>query len=270
MGDIHEVTMRIGGEEYTLASDDDYLLAQGVVFEPETVRLFEATAANTRTSLDVGANVGCTALLLSGLSKHVHAFEPSLSTHHWLAHNVACRPNVTTHAVGLGRKYAASEITFSLQNRSGGYVSETTQASAGHVTETIHVHRLDDIVRSRRIQDIDFIKLDVEGYELHVLGGAPETLWRFRPVVVMEMNHWCLNVLHRTSLPDFIDYLCAAFPHVHAVERGHRLSLHDPSERYAVMYRHVNLGQFNALVCSYDDAKIERFLGEYRRGEPVT
>ena len=265
---IRDVQMDIGGEAYVVTSDDDYLLAQGGVFEPDTVRLFRSVASGSRTALDVGANIGLTALLLSRMSDMVHAFEPSLSTHHWLAHNVRGRQNVVTHPVGLGKRAAVSEITFAPSNRSGGYVSETTTASGGHTVERIEIQRLDDVVRRDGIKDVDFIKLDVEGYELQVLDGAPETLWRHRPVIVTEMNHWCLNVLHRISLPDFIDYLCSAFPHVHAVDSGHRLSLHDTSERYVAMYRHVNQGRFNALVCSYDSGKINRFLDEYRHGEP--
>lgn len=219
--------------------------------------------------MDVGANIGLTALLLSRLVDKVHAFEPSLSTHHWLAHNVRAHKNVITHPIGLGKRATVSEITFAPSNRSGGYVSETTTASGGHIVERIEIRRLDDVVRDHGITDIDFIKLDVEGYELQVIGGAAATLWRHQPVIAAEMNHWCLNVLHRTALPDFIDYLCSAFPHVHAVDSGHRLSLHDTSERYVAMYRHVNQSRFNGLICSYDERKIERFLDEYKHGEPA-
>jgi len=53
-----------------LESDDDYLAKMGYTFEPETVKLFQILAHGT--VLDIGANIGCTALLFSQLADQVY------------------------------------------------------------------------------------------------------------------------------------------------------------------------------------------------------
>lgn len=82
-------------------------------------------------------------------------------------------------------------------------MSNLTQASTGHTTEKIVIRQLDELVNSLELQDIDFIKIDVEGFERHVLRGATKTLSSNRPVCVLELNHWCLNAFQRTSVPEF-------------------------------------------------------------------
>jgi hypothetical protein len=48
---------------------------------------------------------------------------------------------------------------------------------------------VDAFVRDRGLDRVDFIKLDVEGAERHVLDGAAETLRRFRPKVALSVYH---------------------------------------------------------------------------------
>lgn len=256
-----EHVLDIGGQRFTLASDDDYLAAQGGIFEPETVMLFRSLASGAKVALDVGANVGCTALLLSQIAQKVHAFEPSPSTHHWLHQNTRQAGNVTTHNIGLGAKPMQTEITFAPNNRSGGFISDQTKATDGHTVERIKIDRLDNLTRD--MGRVDFMKLDVEGYELQVLEGAPETLWRDRPVVAMEMNHWCLNAFRRISVPDFLDYIAGAFQNVYAVHEGLRMDVHDVEQRYDVMRLHILNGQYNALICAQDAGRLEQFLATY-------
>jgi hypothetical protein len=47
---------------------------------------------------------------------------------------------------------------------------------------------LDDVVRRLKVSRLDVLKVDVDGGDLDVLYGAAETLWRFRPLVVVEMT----------------------------------------------------------------------------------
>lgn len=251
----------IGGTEYPLESDDDYLANMGSTFEPDTVKLFQTLAQGT--VLDIGANIGCTALLFSQLADQVYAFEPSPSTYALLRKNVDAAINVFTHNVGIGDTQGESELTFARNNRSGGFVSDKTSASTGHVVEKISIDTLDDTVRRLKLKGVDFIKIDVEGFEAHVIKGAQETLSSYRPVVALELNHWCLNAFQRTSVPEFFDYLRSVFPILYAIQGDGYMDLHDPSESYIVMYWHILHMKYLTLVGAFYDSDLEKFNMAY-------
>jgi hypothetical protein len=46
---------------------------------------------------------------------------------------------------------------------------------------------------------LDFIKIDVEGYEYSVLQGAMDTLRSFRPILMFELNQLTLSLSNRTA-----------------------------------------------------------------------
>ena len=53
---------------------------------------------------------------------------------------------------------------------------------------TIKKERLDNYVVQHKIQKIDFIKIDVEGHEFNILKGAVETLRKFKPTLLIEIE----------------------------------------------------------------------------------
>lgn len=127
-------------------------------------------------ALDVGAHVGFWSRWLASHFEHVDAFEPQALLQECLRANVEAA-NVTLHALALG-------------DRSGtmAAVLDTTNTGMSHISETgggqVVLRKLDEFDFS----DVDFIKLDVEGYELSVLRGAVDTLRRNLPMVLVEQT----------------------------------------------------------------------------------
>jgi len=256
-----EATVEIAGTPYLLRSDDIYLDSVGAVFEPDMVALFRCFAKGT--VLDVGANIGCTALAFSSMAATVHAFEPSPTTFDLLCSNTAVALNVTPHNYGLGAKNGSFELTFAPNNRSGGYVSDQLKASDGHTVERIVVKKLDDMVRPLNLGAVDFIKIDVEGFEGSVIKGAAKTIRKFKPVVALELNHWCLNAFQRTSVPDFLDALRSVFPILYAVDGHTYQNLHDSDESYTVMHRHIVMMRYPTIVGAFHRNQMEAFEREF-------
>lgn len=266
--DAREVAVRIGSRDCRMSSDDDYLNHIQGEFEPDMVRLFRCFAQEQAVAFDIGANIGCTAVLFSDIFGQVHAFEPSPTTFAYLRKNVLrnAGANVTLHNLGLGEQAGSSTITFAPNNRSGAFVSDREKANADHLSEQIEIATLDGMVAAQVLPAPDFIKIDVEGFEGHVLRGGAATLQRQRPVVILELNHWCLNAFQRTSVPEFFDQLRAIFPLLYAVDRNDYLDLHSPGESYAVMYHHILAMRFPNIVCAFDEARLAQFGARYRHG----
>ncbi len=265
---IKEIQVDIGGKIYKISSDDEYLNHIENGFEPEMVKMFELLAEDSHVIFDIGANIGCTALLFSELSNEVHAFEPSPSTHSILKTNIlkAKKKNVYLHNFGLGNSSFDTTLTFSPKNRSGGFVSNITQASDGHTTEKISIQCLDDVIENLNINSLDFIKMDVEGFEGKVIEGARKTLEVFKPLIVLELNHWCLNAFQRTSIPDFFEFLRSIFPILFAVDGMNYLDLHNESETYTVMYHHIIHNRFPNIIAGFNETKVENFKKNYSKG----
>lgn len=277
------VRTKIGGKNYDIGSDDNYLEHIKGEFEPEMVVLFKSLIRPHDTVLDIGANIGCTSILFGSLAKKVYSFEPSPTTYSYLEKNVqrARLERVTPVNVGLGKESGIFELTFSESDRSGGFVSNLTSASAGHQVEQIKIIKGDDFISEGSIARVDFIKIDVEGFEKRVIEGLSTTIIRDQPIVVLELNHWCLNALQRTSVPDFFDFLRSVFPHLYAVDMRYvrnlkdkirrkllpsfydvkdAKNLHDLNASYHVMNRHILNGfSYPILVGAFDKAQLATF-----------
>jgi FkbM family methyltransferase len=249
----------IGARQYRMTSDDNYLEHITGEFEPAMVALFLSLLRDGDCALDVGANIGCTSLLFSQVARQVYSFEPSPTTFRLLQKNLAAAQahNVVVANLGLGNSDGSFQLTFSPDNRSGGFVSNLTSASAGHQVEAIRIVVGDAHLRAAHIGQVDFIKIDVEGFERNVIEGLAQTLKRCTPVVVLELNHWCLNAFQRTSVPDFFDFLRGVFPYLYAVDGTDVRNLHDPNDAYHVMYQHIAHNfRYPNLVGAFDRSRV--------------
>jgi len=134
--------------------------------------------SSVQVIFDVGANVGETVLWFRGAFPHAHivAFEPVKATFRELERRVGHLPNVTLLNVALGEQPKV-EVMY-LQMHSGHNSlnpSVNHPAPAGH-SEKVQVETVQNIARKLALPQIDFFKIDTEGYEIPVLTGATDCL----------------------------------------------------------------------------------------------
>lgn len=141
---------------------------------------------------DIGANIGQTAFNMfrtqksHGLNPVVYAFEPYPITFRKLESNIRLNPDYAVRAFNLGLSSQKGELhmTQHSPSNSGGFRMTTdTQNSI-----SVPVVSLDEFVSEHSIPRIDFIKIDVEGFELEVLEGAWLSIQQFRPILIFEYS----------------------------------------------------------------------------------
>lgn len=145
--------------------------------------------------MDVGANIGATVLVFSRLANmgKIFGFEPNKKSFTRLRENISLNPryNITTHNVGLGEREEQVQL-FVIDETNPGMnriLNESVAETKKLKSETVQIKRLDDFIVLENLQQVDVVKIDVEGFEHKVLNGAIKILTSFRPVLFIEINN---------------------------------------------------------------------------------
>ena len=253
---------KIGPESFVLHGSDDYARQNQKSADPEIIGLISKLDLEGKYCVDIGANIGVVSLLLAALGeKKVLSFEPNPKVFDFLKKNLLTSKYAGVFEpknLALGSKDAELRLQYPEANSSGGFISESSAFHADLSKIKVTVKTGD---REINMPKVDFIKIDVEGYELQVLEGLRGQINKFNPVVLLEMNHWCLNAFQRVSIPDFIDTLYLYFNYVYVENNNRLLDLSDPTTRYEVMYEHILHFKFSNVICANYKLKIN-FLGK--------
>ncbi|MBL4769992.1 MAG: FkbM family methyltransferase [Planctomycetes bacterium] len=156
-------------------------------------------------ALDVGCHKGGWLYWMRravGPSGQVHAFEPQPELAQYLKDVVqAFRwKNVFIHTCALGSESGHQNLhvpdstgstSASASLVAGVASSESNQAPTVHHVE---LQTLDSFVQTQGLRRVDFIKVDVEGFELEALKGAQKTLGNLRPAIMVECEKRHLRV----------------------------------------------------------------------------
>jgi len=153
---------------------------------------------NIATALDIGANKGQWArMVLNNTNWSVISFEPQKSafkileefknTHpkRFECYNYALGDENTETFINVHSSF--TELSF-INNDLNNLPLLTGRSSS---TEEISLHRIDDLYSANKIKysNVDFVKIDVEGFEYKVLLGSKLFLSEVKPrFVQIEMN----------------------------------------------------------------------------------
>jgi len=139
---------------------------------------------------DVGANSGYFTTLFAKLVSscgEVHAFEPVPETYSLLLKNTLNKmPNIRPNNLAVGENRGNAVISYNLNDSEKASLVHSFDSKAKHAE--VLVISLDDYVQENNIRKIDFVKCDVEGFELNALKGMKKTLAMHRPQISIEVT----------------------------------------------------------------------------------
>jgi FkbM family methyltransferase len=170
--------------------------------ESEMLGLAELVAPGD-VCVDVGAAAGLyTQALarLAGPTGQVHSIEPLAFAHLGWSRLLDAHPaaNVRHHRIALGAGSGTEQMSVPI-GRYGPVTGRSfldTQAGglganeqfAEQVAVVVPVESLDGFAERVQLPRVDFVKIDVEGAELHVLRGGEQVIEAFRPALLVEIE----------------------------------------------------------------------------------
>ena len=167
--------------------------------------------------LDIGANIGVTSLVAHRYLSDgaIVAVEASPRNCVALQRTVSFNSleNITVVACAAGSR--SETISF---NEAGAHGHVLTDSSSlGRQGIAIQVKSIDQIVSELSLPRVDFIKIDIEGFEREAILGASETIKKWNPLFYIEFNSWCQIYVNNDSPLVFYNFLMDRFDYVYKI-----------------------------------------------------
>lgn len=208
--------MKTDGQQFWASSPRESFIGRSIFFrgvwEPEATAIVNRSIKKDMTVVDVGAHTGYYSLLFAkrvGPTGRVFAFEPEALGLDFLRRNMALNGygNTTIVPAALSDWSGTATVqgkTYLCGDDEGTdvgqrpsdlcHAAESTAKQARsadpatNVDEPVRAAVFDELVPEFAITRLDFIKIDVEGAEWHVLRGMRGSLDRWSPMLLLEIH----------------------------------------------------------------------------------
>jgi FkbM family methyltransferase len=182
--------------------------------------------------VDIGAAAGVYTVVLSDLvgeTGQVLRVEPLPFVHPLWTRLLRTGYNVSLHPVALGAE--ASVVNMSVPKGRHGLVTGrsflewqtdgvgSNSEFAAHIEVPVEVDTLDGLCARAGLTRLDFLKIDVEGAELHVLTGGAQVIEKYQPTMLVEIETRHLS-RYRHSAQDVVDWLVLRGYTMHTWNKG--------------------------------------------------
>ncbi len=168
------------------------------VFEPSELAFFQKYCRGNMTLVDIGANVGLyTALAMHQLDStgQIVTLEPNPQSYIFLQKNIAANrtaPKVCSHVNALNMAAAPEpgqkELRLNPENHADNCLYRGTYQGKVENWDCMPVEGrpVDQVLAELSIEDVNFVKIDIQGYEQKAISGFQKTLTRSQNVFLMS------------------------------------------------------------------------------------
>lgn len=171
-------------------------------FEPKTVKSYQRLIKKGDIVLDIGANIGSHTLFMArcvGENGKVLAFEPTDYAFNKLKRNCELNPELSSRVKLFQTMLVDKEFSDEVpQIYSSWPLTSKNNLHDLHLGEKMSTNgagaeTLDVLLKRENINNVNFIKMDVDGFECKVLRGAKNTLSKYHPIIIMELAPYLLE-----------------------------------------------------------------------------
>jgi len=185
----HDCKMEVNPNDEGLSAE---LLLHGS-HEPDTTEFVSKHLKENMVCVDVGANIGYYSTLYSkiiGRNGKVLAIEPSPVNFEYLKNNLELQnfDNYLVFNCASGEKEGSVRFLMDKRANKCMIVQNENQVSDTANIISVPVRKIDDIIDESKVDQVDFLKFDVEGYEWFAIQGALKTIQIFKPVIQIEIH----------------------------------------------------------------------------------
>ena len=189
-------------------------LKKGMPWEKQIQELLKRYTKPNTIAIDIGGHIGTHTLSLSKLVGDegvVHVFEPQVKIFTELLINMSLNQcnNIVFHRKVLGNETKQVALTSLSSDNEGMCCVDLLN----QYDQKVLMQKLDDF----QLENVSIIKIDVEGFELNVIEGARETIFKNKPTIIIEIFNNNLEKIQNTlelmgyDLFEFVgeNYLCS-------------------------------------------------------------
>lgn len=168
---------------------------------------------------DIGANVGDWSKFViedyKDIDYKLYMFEPSKITFQELKNNISENKNRFFYPLGFGDKNETIKIFYDneAQGSAGAFIKNAK------LSEDVEIVTIDNFCVQNNINQIDFLKMDVQGYEYNILLGAKEML-KNGNIKYIQFEFDEPNIENRIFFKDFWELLNKDYDIYHSLYNG--------------------------------------------------
>ena len=166
-------------------------------FEPKNAILVNKYT-NGKDFIDIGANVGLDSVLFSKIAldekQKILSIEPNPSAINFLELNIKNNFNNPNRSIIYKGIATTSEGIYNLNFIEGlseyssvNKIAHPTVKDEKIIQQNVPGNTIDNLVKQYNLQP-GFLKIDVEGGEQDVLKGSFDTIEKYRPIILIEIN----------------------------------------------------------------------------------
>tara|TARA_Y100001935_G_scaffold71429_2_gene59599 strand:+ start:2838 stop:5621 length:2784 start_codon:yes stop_codon:yes gene_type:complete len=185
-------------------------IRNNIIWEKYIHELIEEYVTKDSICVEIGSHIGTCSVKLSKMSKYLYCFEPLIESYDLLCKNIVLNQctNVSTYNMGISDKNKSDYLNFISYNNPGGSgligKYHSGYENSNHYLENVHELKNEYPIQLKTLDSfnlggLDFLKVDVEGYEENVFDGAMKTIQKYKPIIIFESYK---DMIHFQKLSD--------------------------------------------------------------------